>query len=128
MVPSEGVMSNVLQLFKIENRPDPIVAIALTSILSSKDQLASAVEELSKHLDAVGQTIDALGDTDPRIRVVHAAKLDRKRLTKAMLELSRAAGKLSAIQQELAEAVARRAGQTINSEQSETVADGQQKT
>jgi hypothetical protein len=123
-------MSNVLQLFKIENPPDPktVVAIALASILSSKDELARAVEELSKHLDAAGQTIDALGDTDPRIQVVHAAKLDRKRLTKAMLELSRAVGKLSAIQQELAEAVARRTGQTMNSKQSETVADGQQKT
>jgi hypothetical protein len=86
-------MSNVLQLFKqekIENPPEPktIMAIAVASILSSKGQLARAVEELSKHLDAVGQTIDPLGDTDPRIRVVHAAKLDRKRLTKAMLELS----------------------------------------
>jgi hypothetical protein len=112
-------MGNVLQLFKqekIENPPEPktIVAIAVASILSSKGQLARAVEELSKHLDAVGKTIDALGDTDPRIRVVHAAKLDRKRLTKAMLELSQAAGRLSAIQQELAEAVARRTGQTIN--------------
>jgi hypothetical protein len=123
-------MSNVLQLFKLENPPDPktIVAIAVASILSSKDQLARAVEELSKHLDAVGQTIDALGDTDPRIRVVHAANLDRKRLTKAMFELSQAAGKLSAIQQELAEAVARRTGQTINLDGLETVTDGQQMT
>jgi hypothetical protein len=113
---ARGVMSNVLQLFKIENPPDPktLVAIALASILSSKEQLARAVEELSKHLDAVGQTIDALGDTDPRIRVVHAVKLHRKRLTKAMLELSQATGRLSAIQRELAEAVARRTGQTIN--------------
>jgi hypothetical protein len=109
-------MSNVLQLFKIENPPDPktIVAIALASILSSKEQLARAVEELSKHLDAVGHTIDALSDTDPQTRVMHAAKLNGERLTKAMLELSRAAGKLSAIQQELAEAAARRTGQTIN--------------
>jgi predicted TIM-barrel enzyme len=125
-------MSNVLQLFKqekIENPPEPktIVAIAVASILSSKGQLARAVEELSKHLDAVGQTIDALGDTDPRIRVVHAAKLDRKRLTKAMLELSQAAEKLSAIQQELAEAVAHRTGQTANQAQLETVTDGQQR-
>jgi hypothetical protein len=45
---------------------------------------------------------------------MYAAKLNRKRLTKAMLELSQAAEKLSAIQQELAEAVARRTGQTIN--------------
>jgi hypothetical protein len=122
-------MSNVLQLFKqekIENPPEPktSVAIAVASILSSKDQLARAVEELSKHLDAVGQTIDALGDTDPRIRAVHAAKLDRKRLTKAMLELSQAAEKLSAIQQELAEAVAHRTGQTANQAQLETVTDG----
>jgi hypothetical protein len=72
------------------------------------------VEELSKHLDAVGHTIDALGDTDPRTGIMHATKLNRERLTKAILELSRAAGKLSAIQQELAEAVARRTGQTIN--------------
>ena len=119
-------MSNVLQLFKqekIENPPDPktIVAIAVASILSSKEQLARAVEELSKHLDAVGHTIDALGDTDPRIRVIHAAKLNRKRLTKAMLELSQAAEKLSAIQQQLAEAVARRPGQTVNQDQPETV-------
>src|SRR5450631_1459999 len=123
-------MSNVLQLFKIENPPDPktIVAIAVASILSSKEQLARAVEDLSKHLDAVGHTIDALGDTDPRIRVVHAAKLNRKGLTKAMLELSRAAGKLSAIQQELAEAVARRTSQTINLDGLETVTDGQQMT
>ena len=125
-------MSNVLQLFKqekIENSPDPktIVAISIASILSSKDQVARAVEELSKHLDTVGQTIDALADTDPRIRVVHAAKLDRKRLTKAMFELSQAAGKLSAIQQELAEAVARRTGQG-NQDQLEAVTDGQQKT
>jgi hypothetical protein len=123
-------MSNVVQLFKIENPPDPktIVAISIASILSSKDQVARAAEELSKHLDAVGQIIDALGDTAPRIRVVHAAKLHRKSLTKAMFELSQAAGKLSAIQQELAEAVARRTGQTVNQDQLETVTDGQQKT
>jgi hypothetical protein len=126
-------MSNVLQLSKqekIENPTEPktIVAIAVASILSSKNQLARAVEELSKHLDAVGHTIDALGDTDPRIRVIHAAKLDRKRLTKAMLELSQAAEKLPAIQQELAEAVARRTGQTANQDQLETVTDGRQKT
>jgi 5,10-methylenetetrahydrofolate reductase len=126
-------MSNVLQLFKqekIENPSDPktIVAIAVASILSSKEQLARAVEELSKHLDAVGHTIDALGDTDPRTRVIHAAKLNRKRLTKAMLELSQAAEKLSAIQQQLAEAVAHRTGQTANQDQLETVTDGQQKT
>ena len=122
-------MSNVLQLFKIENPPDPktIVAIAVASILSSKEQLARAVEELSKHLDAVGHTIDALGDTAPQT-LMHAAKLNRKRLTKAMLELSQAAGKLSAIQQELAEAVARRTGQTINLDGLETVTDGQQMT
>jgi methyl-accepting chemotaxis protein len=109
-------MSNVLQLLKIENPPDPktIAAIAVASILSSKDQLARAVEELSKHLDAVGHTIDALGDTDPQTRVMHAAKLTRERLTRAMRELSQAAGKLAAIQQELAEAVARRTGQTKN--------------
>ena len=126
-------MSNVFQLFeqkKIENPSDPktIVTIAVASILSSKDQLARAVEELSKHLDAVGHTIDALGDTDPQTRVMHAAKLNRKRLTKAMLELSQAAEKLSAIQQELAEAVARRIGQTVNQDPLETVTDGQQKT
>ena len=109
-------MSNILQMLKIEDPADPktIVAIAVASILSSKEQLARAVEELSKHLDAVGHTIDALGDTDPGIRVVLAAKLVRKRLTKAMLELSQAAGRLSAMQQELAEAVARRTGQTIS--------------
>jgi uncharacterized protein with PhoU and TrkA domain len=126
-------MSNVLQLFKqerIENPPDPktMVAIAVASILSSKDQLARAVGELSKHLDAVGHTIDALGDTDPGTRIICAAKLNRKRFTKAMLELSQAAEKLSAIQQELAEAVARRIGQTVNQDQLETVTDGQQKT
>ena len=125
-------MSNVLQLFKqekIENPSGPktIVAIAVASLLS-KEQMARAVEELSKHLDAVGHTIDALGDTDPRTRVIHAAKLNRKRLTKAMLELSQAAEKLSAIQQQLAEAVAHRTGQTANQDQLETVADGQQKT
>jgi methyl-accepting chemotaxis protein len=109
-------MSNVLQLFKIENPPDPktIVAIAVASILSSKDQMARAVEELSRHLDAVGQTIDALSNTDPQTWLMHAAKLNSKRLTKAMLELSQAAGRLSAIQQQLLEAVARRTGQTIN--------------
>ena len=112
-------MSNLVQLFKqekIENPPDPktIKPVALASILSSKEQLARAVEELSKHLDAVGHTIDGLGNTDPRTQVMYAAKLNRKRLTKAMLELSQAAEKLSAIQQELAEAVARRTGQTIN--------------
>jgi hypothetical protein len=66
--PSDGVMSNVLQFFKTENPPDPktIVAIAVASILSSKEQLARAIEELSKHLDAVGHTIDVLGDTDPQ--------------------------------------------------------------
>jgi uncharacterized protein with PhoU and TrkA domain len=126
-------MSNVLQLFKqekIENPPDPktIVAIAVASILSSKEQLARAVEELSKHLDAVGHTIDALGNTDARTQVMYAAKLNRKRLTKAMLELSQTAEKLSAIQQELAEAVARRIGQTVNQDPLETVTDGQQKT
>jgi uncharacterized protein with PhoU and TrkA domain len=106
------MMSNVLQLFKIENPPDPktIVAIAVATILSSKEQLARAVEDLSKHLDVVGHTIDALGDTDPRTKIMHAAKLNRERLTKAMLELSQAAEKLSTMQQELAEAVARRLG------------------
>ena len=109
-------MSNVLQLFKIENPPDPktIVAIAVASILSSKDQLARKVEELSKRLDAAGGAIDALGDTDPRTGIVHAAKLNREKLTKAMLELSQAFEKLSALQPELAEAVARRPGQTVN--------------
>jgi hypothetical protein len=126
-------MSNVLQLFKqekIENPSDPktIVAIADASILSSKDQLARKVEEFSKPLDAVGQTIDALGDTDPRNWVMHAAKLNREGLMKAMLELSQAAEKLSAIQQQLAEAVAHRTGQTANQDQLETVTDGQQKT
>ena len=125
-------MRNVLQLFKQEKIENPsghktIVAIAVASLLS-KEQMARAVEELSKHLDAVGHTIDALGDTDPRTRVIHAAKLNRKRLTKAMLELSQAAEKLSAIQQQLAEAVAHRTGQTANQDQLETVADGQQKT
>jgi hypothetical protein len=120
------VLGNVLQLFKIENPPDPktIAAIAVASILSSKDRLARMVEALSKHLDAVGQTIDALGDTDPRIQVVPATKLVRKRFTKAMLELSQAAEKLSAMQQELAESV----GQIANQDQQETVTDGQQKT
>jgi methyl-accepting chemotaxis protein len=110
------VLGNVLQLFKIENPPDPktITAIAVASILSSKDRLARAVEELSKHLDAVGRTIDALSDTDPQTWVMHAAKLNSERLAKAMLELSQAAEKLSAIQQELAEAVARCTGQAIN--------------
>ena len=109
-------MSNVLQLFKIENPADSktIVATAVASILSSKEQLARAVEELSKQLDAAGHTIDALGDTDPRTGILHAAKLNRERLTTAMLELSRAAGKLSALQPELAEAIVRRTGQTIN--------------
>ena len=116
-------MSNVLQLFKIENPPDPktIVAIAVASILSSKDDLARKVEELSKHLDAVGYTIDALGDTDPQNWVLCAARLNRDKLTKAMLELSQAAEKLSTIQQELAEAVARRPGRTVNQDQPETV-------
>jgi hypothetical protein len=98
------------------------------SAAPARPVLGRAVEELSKHLDAVGHTIDALGDTDPRIRVIHTAKLDRKRLTKAMLELSQAAEKLSAIQQELAEAVAHRTGPTANQDQLETVTDGQQKT
>jgi uncharacterized protein with PhoU and TrkA domain len=123
-------VSNVFQLFKIENPPDPktIVAIAVASILSSKEHLARAVEELSKHLDAAGHTIDALGDTDPRTGIMHAAKLNRERLTKAMLELSQAAEKLSDIKQELAEAVARHTGQTLNQDQMETVTDGQQNT
>jgi hypothetical protein len=117
------MMSNVLQLFKIENPPDPktIVAIAVASILSSKDHLARKVEELSNHLDSVSDTIDALGDTDPRNWVMHAAKLNRERLRKAMLELSQAAEKLSTIQQKLAQAVARRPGQTVNQDQPETV-------
>jgi hypothetical protein len=39
-------------IFKTENPPDPktIVAIAVASILSSKEQLARTIEELSKHL------------------------------------------------------------------------------
>jgi uncharacterized protein with PhoU and TrkA domain len=117
------MMGNVLQLFKIENPPDPktIVAIAVASILSSKDHLARKVEELSNHLDSVSDTIDALGDTDPRNWVMHAAKLNRERLRKAMLELSQAAEKLSTIQQKLAQAVARRPGQTVNQDQPETV-------
>ena len=116
-------MSNVLQLFKIENPPDPktMMAIAVASILSSKDQLARKVEELSKRLDALGDTIDVLGDTDPRSRVMRVAKLNRERLKTGMLELSQAAEKLSTIQQELAEAVARRLNQTVNQDQPETV-------
>jgi hypothetical protein len=43
---------------------------------------------------------------------MHAAKMNRERLMKAMLELSQAAGKLSPLQQGLAEAVARGTGQT----------------
>src|SRR5450631_3995166 len=123
-------MSNVLQLFKIENPPDPktIVAIAVASILTSKEQLARAVEELSKHLDAAGDTIDTLGDTDLRTGIIHAAKLNRERLTKAILELSQAAGKLSALQPELAEAIVRRTSQTIKLDGLETVMDGQRKT
>ena len=119
-------MSNVHQLFKIENPPDPktIVATAVASILSSKEQLARAVEELSKQLDAAGHTIDALGDTDPRTGILHAAKLNRERLTKAMLELSQAAAKLSALQPELAEAIVRR----TKLDGLETVTDGQQET
>jgi len=105
-------MSNVLQLFKIENPPDPktIVVIAVASILSSKDQLARKVEELSKRLDAAGGAIDALGDTAPRTGIMHAANLNRERLTKAMLELSQAAEKLATVQEEVVEAVARRLG------------------
>jgi hypothetical protein len=124
-------MSNVLQLFKIENPPDPktIVVTAVASILSSKEQLARAVEELLKHLDAAGHTIDALGHTDLRTGIIHAAKLNRERLTKAMLKLSQAAGKLSALQPELAEAIVRRTtSQTVNLDGLETVTDGQQKT
>jgi hypothetical protein len=123
-------MSNVLQLFKIENRPDSktIVAIAVASILSSKTQLACAVEELSKHLDAAGHTIGALGDTDVRTGIIRAAKLNRERLTKAMLELSQAAGKLSALQPELAEAILRRTRQTRNLDGLGKVTDGQQMT
>jgi hypothetical protein len=123
-------VSNVFQLFKIQNPPDPktIVAIAVASILSSKEQLARAVEELSKHLDAAGHTIDALGDADPRTGIMHAAKLNRERLTKAMLELSQAAGKLSALQLELSEAIVRRTSQTINLDGLETVTDGRQMT
>jgi hypothetical protein len=58
----------------------------------------------------------------------HAAKLNRERLTKAMLELSQAARKLSALQPELAEAIVRRTSQTINLDGLETVTDGQQMT
>jgi hypothetical protein len=123
-------VSNVFQLFKIENPPDPktIAAIAVASILSSKDRLARAVEQLSKHLDAAGHTIDALGDTDLRTGIVHAAKLNRERLMKAMLELSQAAGKLSALQPELAEAIVRRTRQTMKLDGPETIMDGQRKT
>jgi hypothetical protein len=123
-------VSNVFQLFKIENPPDPktIAAIAVASILSSKDRLARAVEELSKHLDAAGHTIDALGDTDLRTGIVHVAKLNRERLMKALLELSQAAEKLSALQPELAEAIVRRTRQTMKFDGPETIMDGQRKT
>ena len=94
---------------------------SVASILSSKDHLARAVDELSKHLDAAGRAINALGDTDPRTGIVHAAKLNRERLTKTMLELSQSVEKLPTIQQELAEAAARRRGQTANQDQLETV-------
>jgi hypothetical protein len=87
-----------------------MVTIAVAGILSSKDQLTRAVDELSKNLDAVGHKVDALGDTDPRTGIVHAAKLNRERLTKAVLELSQAFEKLSALQPKLVEAAARRRG------------------
>jgi hypothetical protein len=45
-----------------------------------------------------------------------------------MLELSQAAEKLSSMEQELTEAVARRPGHAANQDQLETVADGQQKS
>jgi hypothetical protein len=123
-------MSNVLQLFKNDNSPDPktTVAIAIASILSSKDQLARKVEELSKHADAVGHSIEAFGDTEPRNWAMRAEKLNRERLRKGMLELSQAAEKLSAIQLQLAEAVARRARQIVDQDRPETVMDGQQET
>jgi hypothetical protein len=41
---------------------------------------------------------------------MHAANLNRERLTKAMLELSQAAEKLATVQEEVVEAVARRLG------------------
>jgi hypothetical protein len=128
----EGTVSNVFQLFqqeKIENPPDPQTraAIAVAMILSLKNQLACAVEELSKHLDAVGHTTVGLGDTDGRTRIIHAAKLTRERLTKAMLELCQEVGNLSASQQELVETAARRTGRSIHLDGLETVTDGQQK-
>jgi hypothetical protein len=104
------------------------VAIAVASILSSKTQLACAVEEFSKHLDAAGHTIGAIGNTDVRTGIIRAAKLNRERLTKAMLELSQAAGKLSALQPELAEAIVRRTRQTRNLDGLGKVTDGQQMT
>jgi hypothetical protein len=135
IAPIEGKMSNVVPLFKqetIDNHPtddsNNSLPIAIADIMASKDHLACAVEELSRHLDAAGRAIDALGDTDPRSGIAHAAKLNRERLTKAMLELSQAAEKLSSMEQELTEAVARRPGHTANQDQLETVADGQQKS
>jgi len=48
--------------------------------------------------------------TAPRTGIMHAANLNRERLTKAMLELSQAAEKLATVQEEVVEAVARRLG------------------
>jgi hypothetical protein len=116
-------MSNVFQLFKqkkIENPSDPktVVTNAVVNILSSSAQLGRAVEELSKRLDVVDHTIDALGESDSGTRFKQATKMSRKILTEVILEFSR---KLPALQQELAEAVTRRCGETVNQDLRETV-------
>jgi hypothetical protein len=93
-------VSNVFQLFEpkekrelsigLQNCPDNVVA----KILASNAQLTRMVEEVSTLLDAFDHIIDALSDTDARIRLQQAMKLNREGLTNAMLTLSQQGQKL----------------------------------
>jgi hypothetical protein len=100
-----GRTSNVFQLSnikKIEDQPsvdsNGNVTIAIAHILASCSQLSHTVKELSRHFGAVDHPIDGLDDAESKSRLNQLMKLRSEALTTAMLDLSRAIGRLPRLQ------------------------------
>ena len=94
-------MSNVFQLSNLKKKedrssdsPNANATISSANILALCAQLSCAVEELSKYFGAVDRVIDGVDDAQTR----QLMKFNRRALTTATLELSRAIRKLPRLQ------------------------------